>query len=156
MGLIIGDAAPEFDLPDENGKQHSLKDYSGKNVVLFFYPADDTPGCTKEACNFRDDFSKYEEAGAILLGISPDDSKSHLAFKEKYQLPFTLLADKDHKVSGKYGAWGPKKLFGHKYEGIVRTSFLIDSSGKIADIFSVTRIGRHSEDVLSAIEKLNI
>lgn len=130
MELKIGDAAPEFGLPDEHGKQHSLGDFSGKSVLLFFYPEDDTPGCTKEACNFRDDFSKYEEAGAILLGISPDDSKSHLAFKEKYQLPFTLLADKGHKVSDKYGIWGPKKLFGYKYDGIIRTSFLINANGK--------------------------
>ena len=109
MTLKIGDQAPKFSLPDENGKPHALADYAGKPVVLFFYPEDDTPGCTQEACNFRDDFAQYEAAGAVLLGVSPDDAKSHSKFKSKYQLPFTLLADEGHKVCDLYGVWGAEK-----------------------------------------------
>ena len=154
MTLKIGDQAPEFSLPDENGKPHSLADYTGKPVVLFFYPEDDTPGCTQEACNFRDDFAQYEAAGAVLLGVSPDDAGSHDKFKRKYQLPFTLLADEGHKVCDLYGVWGPKKLFGHEYDGVIRTTFLIDGEGVIAEIFKVTRIAPHSESVLSALEAL--
>jgi peroxiredoxin Q/BCP len=152
MKLALGDSAPDFSLPDENGDLHRLSEYRGKTVVLFFYPEDDTPGCTKEACNFRDDYSKYKEAGAEVLGISPDDSQSHEAFKSKYSLPFTLLADKGHKVCEEYGVWGGKKLFGFEYEGVHRSTFVIDPEGKIAKIFKVNRIEQHSQDVLEALE----
>ena len=149
-----GLTAPNFTLRDEAGQLHSLSDYVGKPVVIFFYPEDDTPGCTKEACNFRDDYAKYQAAGAVLLGISPDDSASHEAFKSKYQLPFTLLADEGHKVCDLYGVWGPKKLFGHEYDGLIRTTFLIDAKGKIAEVFAVNRIASHSKAVLEALEAL--
>ncbi len=155
MDLTIGSLAPQFSLPDENEKLHKLSDYLGKIVVLFFYPEDDTPGCIKEVCNFRDDFSQYENSGAILLGISPDDSQSHKKFQKKYNLPFTLLADEGHKICEEYGVWGPKKLFGHKYEGLIRSTFLIDQEGKVAEIFQVTRIGIHSEKVLEKIAELS-
>ena len=152
--LEVGDRAPDFTLPDENGDLHSLSDYAGQMVVLFFYPEDDTPGCTQEACNFRDDYSAYQKAGAVLLGISPDDASSHSDFQQKFKLPFTLLADVDHKVSEQYGTWGNKKLFGLEYEGMKRTTFLIDGRGKIVEVFNVTRIGIHSQKVLERLEAL--
>lgn len=154
MKLELGSKAPDFTLPDESGQMHSLSDYAGQPVVLFFYPEDDTPGCTKEACNFRDDYAQYQAAGAVLLGISPDDSASHEAFKSKYQLPFTLLADEGHKVCDLYGVWGPKKLFGHEYDGLIRTTFLIDAQGNIAEVFAVNKIASHSKTVLEALEAL--
>jgi len=152
--LSIGDVAPDFSLPDEGGIFRSLSDYQGKPVVLFFYPEDDTPGCVKEACNFRDDHALYKQAGAEILGISPDDSKSHDKFIKKYELPFTLLADEGHKVCELYGVWGNKKLFGHEYNGVHRTTFLIDPDGKIANVFNVTRIGQHSNEVLQLLADL--
>lgn len=153
MLITAGNPAPDFNLVDENGKEHSLSDYKGKPLVLYFYPRDDTPGCTKEACNFRDDYSKYEEAGVTILGVSPDEADSHAKFKNKYDLPFTLLADSDHRVSEKYGVWGPKKSFGREYEGILRTTFLIDSDGKIKKVFKNVKPAQHSEDVLQAISE---
>lgn len=156
MELTVGTPAPEFSMPDEQGQIHSLADYKGKPVVLFFYPEDDTPGCTKEACNFRDDFSQYQAEGAILLGISPDDSNSHQAFKSKYNLPFSLLADEGHKVCEQYGVWGPKKLFGLKYEGLIRTTFLVDGQGIISEIFTVNKIAPHSQTVLQALQALEV
>ena len=155
MELSPGSKAPDFTLPDEAGKPHSLSDYLGSPVVLFFYPEDDTPGCTTEACNFRDDYAQYRAEGAVLLGISPDDSESHEAFKSKYQLPFTLLADEGHRICDLYGVWGPKKLFGHEYEGLIRTTFLIDAEGKIAEIFAVNKIKPHSQIVLESLQALN-
>ncbi len=155
MDLKVGDQAPGFNLLDENENQHQLKDYLGKKVVVFFYPQDDTPGCTKEACNFRDDYSKYLESDALLLGISPDDSRSHEKFQKKFNLPFTLLADPGHLVCQAYGVWGPKKLFGRDYDGVIRTTFLINPLGEIAGIFHVTRIASHSEKVLEAISKIS-
>lgn len=154
MTLSAGDMAPDFRLPDEQGEQRSLSDYRGKPVVLFFYPADDTPGCTKEVCNFRDDYSHYQKIGAQLLGISPDDPQSHIRFIDKFNLPFTLLADEGHKVCELYGVWGNKKLFGHEYDGVHRTTFLIDAKGKIAKIYKVSRIGQHSEEMLTALQEL--
>ena len=156
MDLAIGNLAPQFFLPDENEKLHKLSDYLGKVVVLFFYPEDDTPGCIKEVCNFRDDYSQYQKSDAILLGISPNDSRSHKKFQEKYNLPFTLLADDGHKVCEEYGVWGPKKLFGLNYEGLIRSTFLIDKAGKIANIFQVNKISIHSEKVLEQIALLSI
>ncbi len=123
MPLAAGNKAPEFTLMNEFGQEFRLSDYIGKAVLLYFYPKDDTPGCTKEACNFRDDYSEYDKAGVTILGISPDTSKSHAKFKAKYELPFTLLADPDHQIASLYGVWGRKKLMGREYDGILRTTF---------------------------------
>jgi peroxiredoxin Q/BCP len=155
MELKVGQKAPEFKLPDENGKLHKLADYAGKNVVLYFYPADDTPGCTAEACNFRDDYLKYKAAGAVILGVSPDDELSHEKFKKKFSLPFPLLADHDHKLCELYGVWGEKSMFGKKYFGVIRSTFLIDEKGKIAEVFKKVSVPNHSNKVLAALEKLS-
>ncbi|QYK51874.1 MAG: thioredoxin-dependent thiol peroxidase [Anaerolineales bacterium] len=154
MDLKVGQKAPDFKLPDENGKLHSLSDYKGKTVVLYFYPADDTPGCTLEACNFRDDYLKYKAAGAVILGVSPDDEESHEKFKKKFNLPFPLLADVGHKVSEKYGVWGEKTMFGKKYMGVIRSTFLIGPDGKIAELYNKVSVPKHSEKVLKAVEEL--
>ena len=131
MPIPSGVPAPDFKLKDQNGMPHRLQEYLGKPVVLYFYPKDDTPGCTKEACSFRDAFAEYKEAGVVVLGVSPDDSESHRKFATKYNLPFTLLADEGHQVAELYGVWGKKKRFGREYEGIHRTTFLINESGII-------------------------
>lgn len=154
--LTEGTAAPEFTLVDENEKPHSLSDYRGQPIVLYFYPRDDTPGCTKEACSFRDDYSAYEEAGVTILGVSADTAKSHTKFKNKYDLPFTLLADIDHQVAEAYGAWGPKKFMGREYEGILRTTFLIDGEGKIIEVFKKVKPADHSQQVLQAFRNHGI
>ena len=151
MPLPAGIPAPDFELLDDTNVQRKLSDFHGRNVVLYFYPADDTPGCTKEACNFRDDYSAYEKAGVQILGVSPDSVKSHVKFKQKFQLPFPLLADKDHKVCDLYGVWGPKKFMGREYEGVLRTTFLIDEEGKIAKVFENVRPAEHSAEVLSML-----
>jgi peroxiredoxin Q/BCP len=152
MTISAGEPAPEFTLEDEEGRMHSLSDYSGKPVVLYFYPKDDTPGCTKEACGFRDDYSAYEEAGVVILGVSPDTSKSHAKFKTKYELPFTLLADPDHDVLKLYGVWGLKKSFGREYEGVFRTTFLIGEDGKILRVFKKVKPAVHSAEILSVLD----
>ena len=154
MPISAGGPAPEFTLPDETGRMHSLSDYRGKSVVLYFYPKDDTPGCTKEACGFRDDYSAFEEAGVVILGVSPDDSKSHAKFKAKYELPFTLLADPEHEVLESYGAWGLKKSFGREYEGVLRTTFLIDGDGQILKVFKKVKPAEHSTEILSVLESM--
>ncbi len=154
MELKVGQKAPDFKLPDENGKLHKLSDYKGKTVVLYFYPADDTPGCTLEACNFRDDYLKYKAAGAVILGVSPDDEQSHEKFKAKFNLPFPLLADVGHKVCEQYGVWAEKTMFGKKYMGVVRSTFLIGPDGKIAEVYSKVSVPKHSEKVLKAVEEL--
>src|SRR5512140_3468053 len=118
MPISAGNPAPDFTLPDETGAPRRLEDFHGQPVVLYFYPKDDTPGCTTEACNFRDDYHVYQENGVVILGISPDNAKSHTKFKEKFNLPFTLLADEGHKVCDAYGAWGLKKSYGREYEGV--------------------------------------
>ena len=132
MPLSVGIIAPDFELFDDTNTLRKLSDYRGKNVVLYFYPADDTSGCTREACNFRDDYSAYEKAGVVILGVSPDNVLSHEKFKNKFQLPFPLLADVGHKVCDLYQVWGPKKFLGRAYEGVLRTTFLIDENGKIS------------------------
>jgi len=154
MPISAGGPAPEFTLADEDGRMHSLSDYRGKSVVLYFYPKDDTPGCTKEACGFRDDYSAFEEAGVVILGVSPDDSKSHAKFKAKYELPFTLLADPEHEVLESYGAWGLKKSFGREYEGVLRTTFLIDGDGQILKVFKKVKPAEHSTEILSVLESM--
>lgn len=151
MYLKEGIPAPDFTLPDEYGREHKLSDYRGIHVLLYFYPKDDTPGCTTEACNFRDDHIFYQDAGVTILGISPDTSASHLKFKEKYQLPFTLLADVDHAVCELYGVWGPKKSFGREYDGVHRTTYLIDPKGNIERVFKNVSPAEHSAEVLALI-----
>jgi peroxiredoxin Q/BCP len=151
MPIQSGIPAPDFALPDESGVLRTLASYRGKPVVLYFYPKDDTPGCTKEACAFRDDYHVYNEKGVIILGVSPDTARSHTKFKEKYSLPFTLLADEDHKVCDLYGAWGPKKFMGKEYEGVLRTTFLIDADGQIVRVFENVKPDGHSQEILDAL-----
>jgi len=127
-----------------------LSDFRGKSVVLYFYPKDDTPGCTTEACNFRDDYSAYETAGVTILGVSPDSVKSHIKFKEKFGLPFPLLADEDHKVSELYEVWALKKYMGREYMGVLRTTFLIDPDGRIVRVFEKVKPAEHSKEILDA------
>jgi thioredoxin-dependent peroxiredoxin len=153
MPVSVGNAAPDFTLQDETGTSHSLSDYRGKPLVLYFYPKDDTPGCTTEACAFRDDYSAYQEAGVTILGVSPDSPASHKKFKEKYQLPFSLLADEDHKVADAYGVWGPKKFMGKSYEGILRTTFLIDEQGQIIRVYEKVKPSEHSAEILADIKQ---
>ncbi len=153
MEIVAGQTAPDFGLPDENGKTHKLSDYRGKKVVLFFYPQDDTPGCTKEACNFRDDYLQYKAMGAQLLGVSPDDEKSHIKFKEKFSLPYPLLADVGHKVCAKYGVWGEKTTFGHSYDGVNRTTFVIDEKGKVAEVIAKIPAAKINEKVLAVLSE---
>lgn len=146
-----GEPAPDFELPDEEGNLFRLSDLRGQPLILFFYPKDDTPGCTKEACGFRDDYSAYQRAGVRLLGVSPDSSSSHTKFKDKYDLPFTLLADEEHRVSEAYGVWGTKKMFGREYMGIKRTTFLIDKDGKVSQVFEKVKPDGHSHQLLGAL-----
>lgn len=152
MMIEINQSAPDFELKDSGGNLHKLSDYRGHPLVLYFYPKDDTPGCTVEACEFRDDYSVYQDAGAKILGISPDDEKSHTKFKQKFDLPFTILADTDHTVSELYGVWAEKNMYGRKYFGIKRTTFLIDSYGKILRIFENVKPKGHSTEVLAALK----
>ena len=152
MTIVKNEMAPDFELEDENGVSRKLSDFLGKPVVLYFYPKDDTPGCTTEACEFRDDYSVYESAGVIILGISPDTSKSHQKFKKKYNLPFTILADVEHAVCELYGVWGEKNMYGKKYFGVLRTTFVIDQNGKIKEIFEKVTPKGHSTQVLSALK----
>ena len=148
MPLSAGILAPDFSLQDETGVLRRLSDYRGMPVVLYFYPKDDTPGCTREACNFRDDFSAYQEAGITILGVSPDSPKSHAKFKVKYHLPFTLLADTDRKVCELYAVWGRKKFLGREYDGVLRTTFVIGPEGKILRVFENVKPVEHSAEVL--------
>jgi peroxiredoxin Q/BCP len=154
MPIASGIHAPDFSLPDENNTTRRLSDFRGRSIVLYFYPKDDTSGCTTEACNFRDDYSAYVNADVVILGVSPDDSKSHEKFKKKNSLPFPLLADKDHKICNIYGVWGPKKFMGREYEGVHRTTFLIDGNGRIAKVFENVKPAEHSAEVLAAIKSL--
>jgi thioredoxin-dependent peroxiredoxin len=145
--------APEFILEDETGTPRALSSFKGKPLILYFYPKDDTPGCTQEACNFRDDYSAYEQAGVTILGVSPDSPKSHTKFKAKFDLPFSLLADENHQIADAYGVWGPKKFMGKSYEGILRTTFLIDAQGQIVKVFENVRPAEHSTEILGWISK---
>ncbi len=152
MPISAGIPAPDFELLDDSNQTRRLTDFRGQRVVLYFYPKDDTPGCTKEACNFRDDYSAYEQAGITVLGISPDSVESHQKFKAKFQLPFALLADEGHKVCDAYGTWGPKKFMGKEYEGVLRTTFLIGPQGTIVRVFENVRPAEHSAEVLAAFQ----
>lgn len=152
MPLPSGIPAPDFALLDDTNTLRRLSDLRGQNVILYFYPKDDTPGCTTEACNFRDDYSAYEKAKVVVLGVSPDSVESHVKFKKKFQLPFALLADDEHKVCDLYQVWGPKKFMGREYQGVLRTTFLIDENGKIVKVFENVRPAEHSTEVLSALD----
>ena len=145
-----GSKAPDFTAVDQNGSKVKLSDLNGRKVVLYFYPKDDTPGCTKEACSFRDANDVYAEKGIKVFGISTDDEKSHQKFISKYALPFDLLADTDKKIVEKYGVWGEKSMYGKKYMGTHRKSFLIDESGKIVKIFEKVNVSEHADEVLKA------
>jgi len=155
MPISAGGQAPDFTLPDDEGRMHTLSDYRGKPMVLYFYPKDNTSGCTKEACGFRDNYSAYQDAGVTILGVSPDSSKSHANFRAKYELPFTLLADPDREVLKMYGAWGLKKLYGREYEGVLRTTFLIGKDGNILKVFEKVKPANHSAEILAALEDLD-
>jgi peroxiredoxin Q/BCP len=149
--LKEGAKAPLFKGKDQDEKWVSLEDYKGKKIILYFYPKDDTPGCTKEACNFRDDYSAYAKAGVVILGVSPDSVESHVKFKKKFQLQFQLLADDDHKICDLYGVWGPKKFMGKEYEGVLRTTFLIDSAGLVKHVYEDVRPAEHSDELLTGL-----
>lgn len=148
--LQEGTIAPDFAL-EASGGAVTLSDYRGQTVVLYFYPKDDTPGCTTEACNFRDDYSEILAAGAVVLGISPDSVRSHDKFKLKYELPFPLLSDPDYEVAELYGAWGEKKMYGRTYMGIIRSTYIIDDKGFIVKVFPRVRPKKHSEEVLAVL-----
>ena len=152
MPLQEGNMAPDFSLLDQDGKVIKLSNYLGKPVVLYFYPKDDTPGCTTEACNFRDDYPNYDQAGVVILGVSPDTPKKHTKFREKYNLPFTLLADEAHEVCELYQVWGRKKFMGREYDGVFRTTYLIDAKGKIVKVFENVKPDGHSAQVLAALK----
>ena len=150
--LTEGDKAPEFTTKDQNGNSVSLKDFHGKKVVLYFYPEDDTPTCTIEACNLRDNYAELKKAGLVVLGVSPDDKNKHKKFEEKYNLPFILLEDPQKNIIDKYGVWGEKNLYGRKYMGLFRTTFLINEEGNIIRIFKKPKSKIHSEEILKALQ----
>jgi thioredoxin-dependent peroxiredoxin len=149
-----GDRAPAFSLPDQDGAMHALKDYRGSWVLLYFYPKDDTTGCTKEACAIRDEFPAFGTLKATVLGVSADSVKSHRKFADKYHLPFALLSDESKKVLKSYGVWGIKKFMGREYMGIRRTSFLIDPAGKIAKVYESVKPALHADEVLADLKAL--
>lgn len=147
-----GTKAPAFTLQDQNGNKVSLSDYKGKNVVLYFYPKDDTSGCTKEACQFRDAFPKFAGVDAVIIGVSPDSVESHKKFEQKYKLPFTLLSDEKKTVLEKYGVWKEKSMYGKKYMGVERTTFIINAEGKIKSILNKVKVPDHDKQVLEALK----
>lgn len=150
--LEVGQPAPDFTLSDGSGQIISLSDLRGKKVVLYFYPKDMTPGCTQEACDFRDRHAEIEAAGAVLLGVSPDNAKSHQKFAAKYELPFRLLADTDTGLANAFGVWKEKSMYGRTYMGVERSTFLIDEEGKIARIWSKVKVSGHGDEVLAAVK----
>jgi peroxiredoxin Q/BCP len=152
--LSVGDKAPQFTLNDGDGKKVKLSDFKGKKVVLYFYPKDLTPGCTVEACAFRDDISVIKKLGAVVLGVSADSEKIHQKFTAKHGLNFPLLADANHEVCEKYGAWQEKSMYGRKYWGIARITYLIDENGKVAKVFGKVKPADHSQEVIAAIRSL--
>ena len=150
--LEEGTIAPDFTLEADGGREVSLSEHRGKKVVLYFYPKDNTPGCTTEACNFRDDYAPITAAGAVVLGVSPDSVKSHDKFTLKLNLPFALLSDPDHEVAEMYGAWGEKKMYGRTYMGIIRSTFVIDEAGRIIKVFPKVKVKDHSQEVLTVLK----
>jgi peroxiredoxin Q/BCP len=149
--LGTGVKAPDFSLPADDGSTVTLAELKGRKVVLYFYPKDDTSGCTKEACGFRDSWQDVQRTGAVVLGVSPDDVASHWKFKRKYDLPFPLLADTDHRVAEAYGAWGEKSMYGRRYMGILRTTFVIDGEGRIVHVFEKVKPEGHAGEVLAVL-----
>jgi peroxiredoxin Q/BCP len=149
--LQPGDTAPPFTLPTGDGSTVSLEDYRGSRVVLYFYPRDDTPGCTTQACDFRDQWETIAALGIVVLGVSPDGADSHARFSKKYDLPFSLLADEDHSVAEAYGAWGEKNMYGRKSMGLIRSTFVIDGSGKLEHVFPRVRAKGHVEKLLGVL-----
>jgi len=148
MTLKIGDKAPDFSVNDQHGNPVKLSDLQGKKVILYFYPKDDTPGCTAEACSLRDNYSALQKAGYVVLGVSSDDEKSHQKFIKKYELPFTLLADSDKQIHEKYGTWVEKSMYGRKYMGTARTTFIIDEKGIISEIIEKVNTKEHASQIL--------
>ncbi|MHC1702595.1 MAG: thioredoxin-dependent thiol peroxidase [Tenuifilaceae bacterium] len=153
MNLKSGDKAPEFSSVDQNGKQIKLSDFKGKKLILYFYPKDNTPGCTAEACSLRDGYEQLVNLGYEVIGVSPDSEKSHQGFIKKYELPFFLIADADQTVANLYGVWGEKKMYGKSYMGILRTTFLINEKGIITQVISKVNTGDHVNQILELIEK---
>lgn len=151
--IDVGDMAPDFTLPSDSGEPVRLADLRGTRVVLYFYPKDDTSGCTKEACGFRDALPAINQRNATVLGVSPDPVRSHERFRDKYQLNFPLLADEDHRVAAAYGAWGKKKMYGREYEGVLRSTFVIDSDGRVEQVYRKVRPAGHAEVVLAELER---
>jgi peroxiredoxin Q/BCP len=147
-----GKKAPDFKLKNQEGKTFSLSDFKGKSVVLYFYPKDNTSGCTKEACNFRDEFPKFKNINAVILGVSPDSVESHKKFAEKYNLQFNLLSDEEKKVLEKYDVWKEKSMYGRKYMGVVRTTVVIGEDGRIKKIFPKVKVDGHNSEVLQALK----
>jgi peroxiredoxin Q/BCP len=148
---VVGAKAPAFSAPDQSGKTVSLSDFAGKKVVLYFYPKDDTPGCTVEACSFRDEHAAFRKKGAVVIGVSPDSTKSHAKFIEKFTLPFTLLADSDHKIAEAYGVWVEKSMYGKKYMGVERSTFVIDPQGKLSAVYRKVKPAEHTAEVLAGL-----
>ena len=151
MTLKVGDTAPDFTLPTDGGGSVTLSRLRGKKIVLYFYPKDDTPGCTTQACGIRDVYGELQREGAVVLGVSPDDERSHVKFKEKYDLPFTLLADPDHTVAEQYGVWGEKKYMGRTYMGVDRSTFVIDADGNVKRVMHKVKPDTHADEVLETL-----
>jgi peroxiredoxin Q/BCP len=150
MELNIGDKAPDFNAKDQDGKEITLSDFKGKKMVLYFYPKDNTPGCTAQACNLRDNYEELQKQGYAILGVSQDSEKSHQKFIEKQNLPFPLISDEDHKVHNSYGTWGEKKMYGKTYMGTKRTTFIINEEGKIEDIIQKVKTKEHTAQILNS------
>jgi peroxiredoxin Q/BCP len=155
LGLKVGDKAPSFSLKNTEGKNVKLSDFKGRKLALYFYPRDMTPGCTKEACGFRDDYAELKKKGVEVVGVSGDDQGLHQKFTAAYSLPFTLLSDPTHEVMEKYGAWGEKNMYGKKIVGVLRSTFIIDEDGRIAHIFRKVKTDTHSRDVMAVIDRLS-
>jgi peroxiredoxin Q/BCP len=153
--LKAGDKAPQFTLKDAEGNQIKLSDFKGKKVVLYFYPKDLTPGCTIEACAFRDDAAGIKRLGAVVIGVSADDERQHRKFRDKHDLNFPLLADTDHKVSEQYGAWQEKSMYGRKYWGVARITYIIDENGRVAKVFEKVKPNGHSKEVIQSLKELS-
>ena len=151
--IAKGAQAPDFELPDQDGNPVALKSLRGQRVVLYFYPKADTPGCTTQACGIRDAYGEFERAGAVVLGVSPDDGASHVKFREKYELPFTLLADTGHEVAELYGVWGEKKYMGRTYEGVFRSTFVIAEDGTVKSVMHDVKPATHADDVLAVLAR---
>ncbi|HOX59564.1 MAG TPA: thioredoxin-dependent thiol peroxidase [Candidatus Paceibacterota bacterium] len=151
LKLKEGDVAPDFTAASNGGGKVSLSGFKGKNVILYFYPRDNTPGCTREACAFRDEFAAFRKKGAVVLGVSTDSAKSHDKFADKYKLPFTLVSDEDKRIALAYGAWGPKSFLGRKYQGMYRVTFLIGPDGRIKKVWPMVKPADHAREILAAL-----